>query len=151
VAGGEPAGGLSSGEGSRADAIENRSGVVTACDRYPYGERTRKCSLCTLRPNEAGTQAASSEGFARSGRREPSTGAASSASVRRGDASFGMGRVRAGLLMAADLVAGFRQGDSDPRCAACRPGRPDVPLCNVNRRKRSPKSFAKSCASFGRK
>jgi len=28
VAGGEPAGGLSNGAGSRADAVENRSGVV---------------------------------------------------------------------------------------------------------------------------
>jgi hypothetical protein len=35
VAGGEPAGGLSNGEGSRADAMENRSGVVNRVRPLP--------------------------------------------------------------------------------------------------------------------
>ena len=48
MAGGEPAGGLSSGEGSRADAVENRSGIVErvrplpirgSCRRQHYAAR----------------------------------------------------------------------------------------------------------------
>jgi hypothetical protein len=66
MAGGEPAGGLGNGEGSRADAVENRSGVVDrvrplpirgSCRRQRVGARgpappccpeSDRSSACTL-------------------------------------------------------------------------------------------------------
>ena len=42
MAGGDPAGGLSDGEGSLADAMENRSGVVDRMRPLPIPESCRR-------------------------------------------------------------------------------------------------------------